>query len=208
MKTEELTALGLNEDQVKQVFALNGKDVEAAKAAKDKTIADLTAERDGLKTRLDTAETTLKKFEGIDPQQIQQEIQTYKTQAEDAEKKFTREITQRDQKDWITKKLDEYGVTSPFARTALVSECMSPDAGLTWKDGAFFGFDDFMKAAKQKDAGLYQTAEERKPQKRRQSRRKKRLLLRDPRATPAPALRSTPRPKFSDKQRSMNYASY
>ena len=60
----------------------------------------------------------------------------------------------------ITKKLDEYGVTSPFARTALVSECMSPDAGLTWKDGAFFGFDDFMKAAKQKDAGLYQTAEE------------------------------------------------
>ena len=37
MKTEELTALGLNEDQVKQVFALNGKDVEAAKAAKDKT---------------------------------------------------------------------------------------------------------------------------------------------------------------------------
>ena len=33
MKTEELTALGLNEDQVKQVFALNGKDVEAAKAA-------------------------------------------------------------------------------------------------------------------------------------------------------------------------------
>ncbi|MFQ6962945.1 MAG: hypothetical protein ACLRR6_02105 [Oscillospiraceae bacterium] len=74
MKTEELTALGLNEDQVKQVFALNGKDVEAAKAAKDKTIADLTAERDGLKTRLDTAETTLKKFEGIDPQQIQQEI--------------------------------------------------------------------------------------------------------------------------------------
>ena len=27
MKTEELTALGLNEDQVKQVFALNGKDV-------------------------------------------------------------------------------------------------------------------------------------------------------------------------------------
>lgn len=160
MKTEELTALGLTEDQVKQVFALNGKDVEATKAAKDKTIADLTAERDGLKTRLDTAETTLKKFEGIDPQQIQQEIQTYKTQAEDAEKKFAREITQRDQKDWITKKLDEYGVTSPFARTALVSECMSPDAGLTWKDGAFFGFDDFMKAAKQKDAGLYQTAEE------------------------------------------------
>ena len=160
MKTEELTALGLTEDQAKQVFALNGKDVENAKAAKDKTIADLTAERDGLKTRLDTAETTLKKFEGIDPQQIQQEIQTYKTQAEEAEKKYTRELTQRDQKDWITKKLDEYGVSSPFARSALETECMSADSGLTWKDGSFFGFDDFMKAAKAKDAGLYLTVEE------------------------------------------------
>ena len=45
MKTEELTALGLNEDQVKQVFALNGKDVEAAKAAKDKTCLLYTSGR-------------------------------------------------------------------------------------------------------------------------------------------------------------------
>ena len=164
MKTAELTALGITEEVATKILVINGKDVENAKAtvtaAKDKEIATLTTERDGFKSQLDTATTTLKKFEGIDPQQIQQEIQTYKTQAEEAEKKFSREITQRDQKDWITKKLDEYGVTSPFARAALVSECMSPDAGLTWKDGAFFGFDDFMKAAKQKDAGLYQTAEE------------------------------------------------
>lgn len=138
MKTEELTALGLNEDQVKQVFALNGKDVEAAKAAKDKTIADLTAERDGLKTRLDTAETTLKKFEGIDPQQIQQEIQTYKTQAEDAEKKFAREITQRDQKDWIAKKLDEYGRLSAspsrhfFSKGPLRAASTPADAENSW----------------------------------------------------------------------------
>lgn len=38
MKTEELTALGLTEDQVKQVFALNGKDVEAAKAARTRPL--------------------------------------------------------------------------------------------------------------------------------------------------------------------------
>lgn len=37
---------------------------------------------------------------------------------------------------------------------------MSEETGLTWKDGAFFGFDDFMKAAKEQDAALYQTAEE------------------------------------------------
>lgn len=160
MKTEELTALGLTDEQAKQVHALNGKDIEAAKAAKDKAIDDLKAERDGLQTRLGTAEDTLKKFEGIDPQKIQQEIQDWKQKAEDAKADFTKQMTQRDQKDWIKSKLDEYGVSSPYARSAITAECMSPSAGLTWKDGAFFGFDDFMKAAKQKDAGLYQTAEE------------------------------------------------
>lgn len=196
MKTEELTALGLTEDQVKQVFALNGKDVENAKAAKDKTIADLTAERDGLKTRLDTAETTLKKFDGIDPQQIQQEIQTYKTQAEEAEKKYTRELTQRDQKDWITKKLDEYGVSSPFARTALEAECMSPDAGLTWKDGSFFGFDDFMKAAKAKDAGLYLTPEEKEAAQKEAEQKKKAPAIVGPTGDPDPGSEKYTPPKI------------
>ena len=37
---------------------------------------------------------------------------------------------------------------------------MAEDSGLSWKDGAYYGFDDFMKSAKEKDNGLYQTAEE------------------------------------------------
>ena len=156
MKTEELTAIGLTEEQASQVLAMNGKDIEKYK----KQVTTVEGERDAAKAQLDTANATLKKFEGIDPQQIQQELQTYKTQAEEAEKKYTRELTQRDQKDWIGKKLDEYGVTSPYARRQLTSDCMAEGSGLTWKDGAFFGFDDFMKSAKEKDASLYQTAEE------------------------------------------------
>ena len=31
---------------------------------------------------------------------------------------------------------------------------------LPWKDGAFLGFDDHMKAAREKDKTLYQTAKE------------------------------------------------
>ena len=156
MKTEELTAIGLTEEQATQVLAMNGKDIEKHK----KQLTTVEGERDAYKAQLDTANATLKKFEGIDPQQIQTELQTYKTQAEEAEKKYTREITQRDQKDWIGKKLDEYGVTSPFARRQLTSDCMAEESGLTWKDGSFFGFDDFMKSAKEKDNSLYQTAEE------------------------------------------------
>ncbi len=156
MKTEELTAIGLTEEQATQVLAMNGKDIEKHK----KQTTTVEGERDAFKAQLDTANETLKKFEGIDPQQIQTELQTYKTKAEEAEKKFTREMTQRDQKDWIGKKLDEYGVTSPYARRQLTSDIMAEDSGLSWKDGAYFGFDDFMKSAKEKDNGLYQTAEE------------------------------------------------
>ncbi len=163
MKTEELTALGLTDEQVKSVFALHGKDITPLQqqiADLTKSNGDITAERDNLNTQLTAANDTLNKFGDLTPESMQAEIQKYKQQADDAEKNFNAQITARDQKDWITKKLDEYGVTSPYARAALTSELMAADSGLTWKDNSFFGFDDFMKAAKAKDTTLYQTADE------------------------------------------------
>lgn len=170
MKTEELSAMGLTQEQIGAIFKINGKDIEnarnAATAARDKELAALTAERDGVQSQLDTAKQTLKKFESVDLEQIQKELQTYKAQAEDAEKNYRREITARDQKDWLTAKLDEYGVKSPLARRQILSEVMSEKDGLKWqaaKDGrpaTFYGFDDYMKAAKAEDNALYQTAEE------------------------------------------------
>ena len=156
MKTEDLTALGLTEEQANKVFAMHGKEINAQK---QKTTA-AEEERDNYKSQLATANDTLKKFEGIDPDKIKDEIQTYKTQAENAQKDFDRKITQRDQKDWIDKQLDEYGVSSPFARKQIVAECMAEDSGLTWKGGEFVGFGDYMKKAKEQDANLYMTAEE------------------------------------------------
>lgn len=170
MKTAELTALGISEEVASKILVINGKDIENAKAtvttAKDKEIATLTTARDGLQAQLDTATATLKKFEGIDPEKIQEELQTYKTKAEEAEKKYTRELTQRDQKDWLKAKLDEYGVKSPLARRQITTEVMSEEGGLKWqpakdnKPAMFYGFDDYMKAAKAEDDTLYQTAEE------------------------------------------------
>jgi len=156
MKTEDLIALGLTEEQANKVFAMHGKAINAQK----QKVTDAEAERDSVKSQLETANATLEKFKGIDPEKIQDEIQTYKTQAEEAQKNFSRQMTQRDQRDWITQKLDEYGVASPYARKQLIAECMADEGGLPWKEGAFLGFDDFMKSAKEKDSNLYQTAEE------------------------------------------------
>ncbi len=196
MKTAELTALGITEEVASQILAINGKDIENAKAsvgaAKDKEIATLTTERDGLQSQLDTATATLKKFEGIDPEQIQTELQTYKTQAEETEKRFTRELAQRDQRDWLKAKLDEYGVKSPLARRQITAEVMSEKDGLKWKPGedgkpgTFYGFDDYMKAAKAEDDTLYQTAEERAAAEKKAELEKRAPTFTGPTGDPAP----------------------
>ena len=67
MKKEELTALGLTDEQAGKILAINGNDIEHAKAVKDKEIGTLTEERDNLKSRLTAAETTLQGFEGVEP---------------------------------------------------------------------------------------------------------------------------------------------
>lgn len=206
MKTAEIVALGITEEVAQQILAINGKDIENAKAtvtaAKDKEIATLTTERDGLQSQLDTATTTLKKFEGIDPAQIQAELQTYKTQAEEAEQRYTREITQRDQKDWLTKKLDEYGVKSPLARKQIVTEIMAEETGLKWqpakddKPAMFFGFDDYMKAAKAEDATLYQTAEEKAAAEQQAELEGRAPTFTGPAGDPAPAAEKYTPPKI------------
>lgn len=70
MKTEELKAQGLTDEQIKFVFAESGKDI---KAEQDKYTA-LEAERDNYKSQLETAQASLKEFEGIDVKELQGKI--------------------------------------------------------------------------------------------------------------------------------------
>ena len=161
MKTEDLTALGLTKEQTDSVFALAGKDREKDK----KTIETLTAERDDYKGRLATAEKTLEGFGGKTPEDVEREIKQYQTESSEAQKKFEAQLTARDQRDWLNGQFDKYGVTSTFARAALIAEAQAEGSGLTWKDGAYMGFDDYMKKAKEKDGSIYLTAEEREAQK-------------------------------------------
>lgn len=66
MKTEELIALGLSEDQIKGVFALNGTDIEKLKQDIEKHKQDVIKakeELEGVKTQLGEANATIKGFE-------------------------------------------------------------------------------------------------------------------------------------------------
>lgn len=69
MKTEDLQAKGLSQEQIDFVMAEYGKDLNAVKA-----------ERDTYKTQLTTAQATLKDMEGVDVAGLQNQIQTLNTQ--------------------------------------------------------------------------------------------------------------------------------
>ena len=82
MKTDELKAWGLTDEQSEKVMAQYGKDVSKLQKENEK----LTADRDKEKERADTAEETLKKFDGVDIETMQAELATWQQKAKDAEK--------------------------------------------------------------------------------------------------------------------------
>ncbi|UZT82643.1 phage scaffolding protein [Caproicibacterium sp. BJN0003] len=61
MKTEELTSIGLTDEQASQVMVLHGKDITKLQ----NSVGTLTTERDNYKTQLDTANG---KLTGYDPE--------------------------------------------------------------------------------------------------------------------------------------------
>lgn len=170
MKTDELLALGITEEQAKKVLAIHGKDIEGLKTRAD----NAESERDNYKSQLDDAkgelgetqkklDETLDRFKDVDPEKLQDEIAKYKKEAEDAKNEYEAKATQRDQRDWLNNQLDNvFGVTSPLAKKAIINEVMSSDEGLPWKNGKFLGFDDYMADAKKADNSLYLTDEEKK----------------------------------------------
>ena len=164
MKKEELTALNVPEEAIPEIQKLVGRDIEAAKAAKDKEIEKITAERDNLQTQLTAANETLKGLDGKTPEQLKQEVADYQKKAEDAQKDFDAKILDRDQIAWLKGQFGpgegQYNVTSAFSRDALIAAARADGSGLVWKDGQYVGFPAFMEAAKKKDSSLYQTAEE------------------------------------------------
>ena len=80
MKTEDLEKQGLTKEQIDFVMAENGKDLKKVQKENE----SLITERDNWKTKAETAEETLKTFEGIDPANIQKELNDWKLKAEEA----------------------------------------------------------------------------------------------------------------------------
>lgn len=149
MKTEELQSKGLTEEQIAFVMAENGKDIKKLQKENEK----LESECSSLKERAETAEETLKKFDGIDPDAIQKEVEAWKVKAEMAERNYAEKLAERDFEDALKEEIGKYKFTSEAARKAIMAEIR--EAGLKCKDGKILGISDLIAQMKEKDASAF-----------------------------------------------------
>ena len=97
MKTEDLKAQGLTEEQINFVMSENGKDI---KREKDKA--------DNYKSQLDTATQTLKGFEGVNVEEMKSKISQLTSDLENSQRKHAEELSQRDFNDLLNSYATEY----------------------------------------------------------------------------------------------------
>jgi len=90
MKREDLEKLELNAEQINQIMALHGKDIEKHKA----DLAALTTERDGLKKQLEEANAAIEGFKQLDVDAIKAAADEWKAKAEQAQKDAQAQIQQ------------------------------------------------------------------------------------------------------------------
>lgn len=149
MKTDELKAWGLTDEQSEKVMAQYGKDVSKLQKENEK----LTADRDKEKERADNAEETLKKFDGVDVETMQAELATWQQKAKDAEKDYADKLAQRDFEDALKEEIGGYKFTSEAAKKAIMAEIR--EAGLKVKDGKILGLSDLLEQMKERDASAF-----------------------------------------------------
>lgn len=149
MKTDELKAWGLTDEQSEKVMAQYGKDVSKLQKENEK----LTADRDKEKERADTAEETLKNFDGVDVETMQAELATWQQKAKDIEKDYTDKLAQRDFEDALKEEISGYKFTSEAAKEAIMARIRN--AGLKVSDGKILGLSDLLAQMKEKDASAF-----------------------------------------------------
>lgn len=140
MKREDLRKIGLTDEQVDQVMAINGDEVNASKAIiaqRDEQIKTLTTERDGLKDQVaarDKDIADVKKTAG-DNSALTQQLSELQTKYNEDTAKLQKSLDDQARAHAIEGLFGKIEFTSAFAKRAAMKEFEA--AGLEFKDGKF-----------------------------------------------------------------------
>lgn len=129
-------------------------------AEHEKKVGKLETERDNLQTQLDTANETLKGFEGVDAEEMKNRIADYEQKMKDQKKEYEDALYERDFSDALTAAMEEYKFTSEYAKKSVIAEIK--EAGLKLVDGKIIGLNDMVETIKSKDASAFVDEEQEK----------------------------------------------
>ena len=118
----------------------------------EKKTSKLESERDSWKDRAETAEETLKGFEGKDFDTITKERDEWKKKAEDAEKEYSAKEAEREKQELLKEAFAEIEFTSESAKKAIMAHISE---NVSVKNGKLIGFNDLLEDAKKNDASAF-----------------------------------------------------
>jgi len=152
MKTEDLKKLGIeDEDLVKQIFALHGKDIEKFKTDLETT----QQENAGLKNQLGEASKTIESFKDLDVEAIKKTADDWKQKAEEAQKNAEGQIKALKFDHALESALRAVKAKNPKAVRALLN---ADDLKLA-EDGSIVGLNEQMEKIKSENDYLFESEE-------------------------------------------------
>ena len=139
MKTEELKELGLNEEQIQKVFALNGKDVNEVKKTlteKEAEIKTLNDAKTAVENSLNETKTQLEALNGEDVEGIKQKLAEAQKALTDQQDAYAREKADREFDSKLNEIIGQKGGKNAKAIKALLKidelkESKNQDADIT-----------------------------------------------------------------------------
>ena len=149
----ELEKLGIElSDEQKEGIKKNIGEAMYSEFEFNKKVKKAEEDRDEWKTRAETAEETLKGFDGKDLDTITKERDEWKKKAEDAEAEYSSKLAEREKRDLLNEAIKDIKFTSESAKKSILAEI---EAGVSVKNGKLVGFNDLLEEAKKTDAGAF-----------------------------------------------------
>ena len=132
-------------------------------AEHEKKMNRLETDRDNWKSKAETAEATLKGFDGVDIDTMKSELETWKKKAEEAEEDAKKQLYERDFSDALKAELESIKFTSDAAKRAVMAEIK--ESGLKLSNGKILGLSDLIGQIKERDASAFVDEKQRQAQK-------------------------------------------
>lgn len=118
----------------------------------EKKLSKLQTENETLKERAETAEETLKGFDGKNFDEITKERDEWKKKAEDAERSHNEKMAKLEKQELLKEAFASIQFTSNAAKNAIMAQISE---NVSVKDGKLIGFNDLLEDAMKNDASAF-----------------------------------------------------